>query len=70
MRTCAKSAAKVQLFFRLCKKKEKKWWFVQFGFIVKVAESPINHLRITYKSPMNNLRITKDLLLKSSVKYS
>ena len=47
MRMCAKSAAKVQLFFRLCKKKEKKWWFVQFDFIVKVAESPMNNLRIT-----------------------
>ena len=54
MRMCAKSAAKVQLFFRLCKKKEKKWWFVQFGFIVKVAESPMNNLRITKESPKNH----------------
>ena len=29
---------------------------------MKVAESPINNLRITYKSPKNHLRITKESL--------
>ncbi len=31
--------------------------------IVKVAESPKNHLRITYKSPKNHLRFCAKLLL-------
>ena len=34
----------------------KKWGSVQSGGREKVAESPINNLRITYESPKNHLR--------------